>query len=48
MPAAITIVDAILTPAPPVHHDVQRLPEQRMEGMRDPDGRGHLPGVSCS
>jgi len=45
---AITIVDAVLTPGVPVHDDVERLPEQRMEGMRDPDGSGRLPGVSCS
>ena len=45
---AITVVDPILTPVVAVYDDVERLPEQRMEGMRDPDGRGHLPGVSCS
>ena len=47
-PTAITIVDAVLTPVVPVRDDVERLPEQRMEGMRDLDGPGHLPGVSCS
>lgn len=45
---AITIVDAVLTPVVPVRDDVERLPEQRMEGMRDLDGPGHLAGVSCS
>jgi hypothetical protein len=48
MPAAITVVDPILTPVVPVYDDVEHLPEQRMEGMRDPDGLGYLPGVSCS
>jgi hypothetical protein len=31
-----------------VHDHVERLPEQRMEGMRDPDGPGHHPRASCS
>ena len=48
MPTAIMIVDAVLTPVVPVHDDLERLPEQRMEGMRDPNGRGRLPGASCS
>ena len=48
MPTAITIVDSVLTPVVPVHDDLELLPEQRMEGMRDLDGPGHLPGVSCS
>ncbi len=46
MPTAITEVDPVLTPVVPVHDDVERLPEQRMEGMRDPDGPGRLPGMS--
>ena len=45
---AITVVDPILTPVVPVYDYVERLPEQWMERMRDPDGRGHPPGVSCS
>jgi len=48
MPTAITIVDSVLTPVVAVYNDLELLPEQRMEGMRNPDGRGRLPGASCS
>jgi hypothetical protein len=48
MPAAITIVDPVLTPVVPVYNDLELLPEQGMEGMRNPDGGGRLPGASCN
>jgi hypothetical protein len=48
IPVAVTIVDSILTPVEPVYDDVEHPPEQGMEGMRDPDGHGRVPGVRCS
>ena len=41
-------VDAVLTPFLPAIDQTKRTPLQGMEGMRDPDGYGRLPGVSCS
>ena len=47
-PLAITVVDPILTPVVPVSDDIEHLPAQGMEGMRDPDRHGQLSGMSCS
>ena len=44
----IAVEDPRFTPVGPLHHDVDFLPDVRMERMRDPDGPRHIAGADCS
>ena len=44
----IAVEDPLFTPVGPLQHEVDFLPELRMERMRDPDGPRHIAGADCS
>ncbi|MGH9202630.1 MAG: hypothetical protein ACRD2A_15505 [Vicinamibacterales bacterium] len=45
---AVAVEDPILTPILSAFDELDRLPEQRMKWVRDPDQRADLPGAACS
>lgn len=48
MPVSRTIEDPLLTPVLALEDERYFLATPRVEGMRDPNGNGHLPGTGCS
>ena len=45
---AVAVENAVLTPVRPAFHHVEDLPALWMKRVRDPDRRGHFPGVTGS
>ncbi len=43
----ISVEDSVVTPTVLVPDEVEFLPVERMERMRDPDGSGHRIGARC-
>jgi hypothetical protein len=48
VPVAVAVEDAILTPIVPAFQELEYLPALWMKRVRDPDRRGHFPGVAGS
>ena len=45
---AVAVEDAVFTPVGAAFHHVEDLPALWMKRVRDPDRRGHVPGVTGS